>query len=689
MEPAPDAPAPGKLTIGELKQKHAQLVERCKTQKQKIDQLLQNQKALQDGVRERDAVIESRDKSIEEFRRIYEESVARMQAKDLQLAELFKNLADLQSRLKSQCEKSDSISSELSTLKSDAAAMTQTIATLTSENELLTKQLSGADSQLIEKNVRLEAEVVRLQSEQALLSISTDQGDSERLSQLSAELAAVKGDLTTRIENERRLTQSLQELRLENEQLKLAGNANFDVGSELKANSIRIFDLENQLQQAQQTNDQLQAASKDQVDDFQRRFKKASEKVEAFEGLNQVLKGELNAVKSERDAQISSLNSQLARHSATVKEQEAKIDSLTKQLAKMSDDYSKLVERVKAEAQSQISRLQASDDGHLKSVQRLQSEKAQLESQVTSLSLEKLQLNDSLQKSAFECTTLKGQVAELLEEKAALEAKVHTAASGADEARNKLQSQLSRLDDDYQQVKLQLTKNDFLCQSLTNERDRLLGRNEQLQDENRELKQKIKLQEKDLNDLRQQLAKLRADFQASDEGQHQLQTDFDTFRRRSNEQMISLRNQLEEMRNLNEDLEARSRMAESEVATWKTTSEYAERDFRLRLEELTKSQEMNASLVEKLTKQKQKSGRRRKELVTRLKALEAAQAELHTKYGALKKDLAEQSGSHGAAVFPAYIRKVLLQFFIQDGSTREAMIPLILTLVECDEKLIQ
>ena len=41
------------------------------------------------------------------------------------------------------------------------------------------------------------------------------------------------------------------------------------------------------------------------------------------------------------------------------------------------------------------------------------------------------------------------------------------------------------------------------------------------------------------------------------------------------------------------------------------------------------------------------------------------------------------------SIYPKYIRKVLLQFFLQDGSTREALIPVILNLVGCDENMIQ
>jgi hypothetical protein len=53
------------------------------------------------------------------------------------------------------------------------------------------------------------------------------------------------------------------------------------------------------------------------------------------------------------------------------------------------------------------------------------------------------------------------------------------------------------------------------------------------------------------------------------------------FRKRSNEQTISLPNQLDEVRNLNTDMEAWSRMAESELMTWKTMNKYAERDSQL------------------------------------------------------------------------------------------------------------
>jgi chromosome segregation ATPase len=48
-----------------------------------------------------------------------------------------------------------------------------------------------------------------------------------------------------------------------------------------------------------------------------------------------------------------------------------------------------------------------------------------------------------------------------------------------------------------------------------------------------------------------------------------------------------------------------------------------------------------------------------------------------------------QNGSALDAVHLSYLQKVLLQFFLQDGNTRETLIPMILSIVGCDEAHIQ
>jgi chromosome segregation ATPase len=68
---------------------------------------------------------------------------------------------------------------------------------------------------------------------------------------------------------------------------------------------------------------------------------------------------------------------------------------------------------------------------------------------------------------------------------------------------------------------------------------------------------------------------------------------------------------------------------------------------------------------------------------------EAEKQQLMERVATMEKSRAPTVGpAPVSAVFPDYIRKLLLQFFIQDGSTREALIPVILAIVQCDRQQI-
>jgi predicted nucleic acid-binding Zn-ribbon protein len=168
----------------------------------------------------------------------------------------------------------------------------------------------------------------------------------------------------------------------------------------------------------------------------------------------------------------------------------------------------------------------------------------------------------------------------------------------------------------------------------------------------------------------------------------QIQNELDSMRKKTNEQLMALQNQIHELQLLNGDLEARSKLSENEVSTIRTTAEYRERELLARVDQLLQASEASAGQVAQLMKQRKKNEIQRRELAKRVSQLEVEKSEIQQKCEAMHKELEGQTGAH-ASVFPRYIRKVLLEFFLQDGSTREALIPVILNLVECDEKLIQ
>ncbi|KAH0793679.1 viral A-type inclusion protein [Histomonas meleagridis] len=91
----------------------------------------------------------------------------------------------------------------------------------------------------------------------------------------------------------------------------------------------------------------------------------------------------------------------------------------------------------------------------------------------------------------------------------------------------------------------------------------------------------------------------------------------------------------------------------------------------------------------RITKERHKYEAMQRKSEKKIAELIEEKDKLNAKIEALEKDLKPTKQSQGSSnVFPEYVRKVLLQFFIQNGETREALIPVILKIVECDDKQI-
>jgi chromosome segregation ATPase len=290
-------------------------------------------------------------------------------------------------------------------------------------------------------------------------------------------------------------------------------------------------------------------------------------------------------------------------------------------------------------------------------------------------------LEQNYQEVAHAKVQLESQLKQLLAERQENQVKLAHAST--------LSAQISRLEGDYAALKLQVMQNEVFYRSVTEERDKILAQNEELTDKIRAFKQSEKLFQRDLADSRQQVTKLKSDFQNSERAKQLVQNELESVRKKANEQLLSLRSQVEELELLTGDLLAKSKLTENEVNTIKTTAEYRERDLMAKIEQLQQVNEASAGQILQLKKSKKKSTVHHKELAQLVTRLEAEKAELQQKCEMLHKELQVQTGVADAEIFPRYIRKVLLQFFLQDGSTREALIPVILSLVKCDEKLIQ
>jgi chromosome segregation ATPase len=644
-----ETPSQPKMTMGELKQRYGEVIQKCKTQKEKIDQLLQNQNALQEGLRQRDAAIESRELRIQECEKLNEESAARLQAANSQIAQFQTRVSQLEQTLADHTCAREALETEIASLKLGLQAPSHT---------------------------------------PQLTSLSSEKDDlHDRLSTLTTEISRLKEDQVHRIDNEQRLSQTIQDLRAEVHHLNLERAVNsegFDLDSELALKSEQILRLENDLRAAQAAADDLRRELNANQVEFERKDQESAQKLKRANDQGLELESKIAQTNSQHRAAIQRLTEQFEHEKAALQKalvekssgEEAHAKQLLRLRSQSEADRSQLENRI-TELESQLriekaERLKTATE--LDTLQEATSDHSKLVRRAAFL-------EQNYQEAAHAKTQLESQLKQLLAERHENQVKLAHAAT--------ISAQISRLEGDYAALKLQLMQSEVLCRSVTEERDKILVENEELSEKIRAFKQSEKLVQRDLADSRQQITKLKTDFQNSEHTKQLMQSELESVRKKVNEQLLSLRNQVEELELLNGDLVAKSNLTENEANTIKTTAEYRERELMAKIEQLQQTSDASVGQIARFKKYKKKSEIHQRELTQLVTQLEAEKAELQQKCEMLHKELQGQIGVSDAEIFPRYIRKVLLQFFLQDGSTREALIPVILSLVKCDEKVIQ
>jgi chromosome segregation ATPase len=591
---------------------------------------------------------------------------------------------------------------------------------------------------LSEENRRLKAEVARLESECLLFQHSVETPDvaslNDEIASWKAVISELRADQGNRIEKEKRLLEKL-------------GSDDQQLDDDAKSN--RLFELESQLRLAKQAEEEhLQQQS-----ELQSKLSKALERTGKVEAVIEALKSEVVAVKSESAAQNQILKDEMAKRDGVIgqlqekfkqkqaevsglkKEHQLAVDNLTQQLTKSADEHTKGLEKLvrqietekadlRSDHQIQLERVTrentSSNDDHAKALQRLRSqfdsEKGLLEKQLaeTEARLRTVlhqndrssQVADAMQRLSAEHERLKGahalsvqNLGAVQEVKSELETRVrsltatneslesHVAALSFENGT--ITARLSDLRAELSGLQVKFATSELLSRSVTEDRDRLATRHENQKAKHHEQRQLAQTLQKELTELRPQLQRVRSDLQNSATAAIRLQSELDSFKRKAREDVVALENKVADLQAFNEDLERQVKLVESEVVTWKTLAERTEREMTAKLAVATEAANANSDLIARLTKQKQKSEVRRHELGKQLTQLQAQKTELERTCESLQKQISGRTGASTTAVFPTYIRKVLLQFFLQDGSTREALVPVILNLVECDDKLIQ
>ena len=663
------APTTGKITMGELKQKYSHLVERTKQQKQKIEQLLENQRALQNGISERDLAIESRDKLIEECKQINEENVSRMQLKDYQLAELFNTISSKNEEIESQNEK--------------IAALQREIA---SEKEKMNSEESKIDlsryEELVEENRKLRSELMRVREESAEKEDTQELNELRRTnSELSSQLASLKLEVAGRAENEERLMLQIRQAQEEIKSPILDGD--MDTQNELRIRNTEILTLRNDLENARSSCEKLKAAFQQQsltLEEKTNELKGSTEKLQKLDELNKAMRHEIEMIKGEAQTCAVSLKEELKKKEAVIAQMMEKQAGYDTQLNELLMKKQSL-ENEKAAMESQLRTVSFENQRNSKTLTNLQKVAAEYEHSLAekkSLAESKGILEQQLKNMTEENTRNRETVATLAERCQKLEAQ-----------NAKLAADLKEIESAFGTTKIDAAKNGALCESITLERDRLAEKHEKTRAKYKEQKHLASLAQRELEELKAQLGKTKADLQESEKNAQNIQIDLDLTRKKMNEREIHFHSASEDLRALNEDTQTNLKLVERELEALKQTSAQNEKQLVEELQAMKARAEESESMLANLTKTRKGNETKVRSLEMKTAELERQKEDLVQKVDTLQKEITEAKAARDSNVHSKYLKKVMLQFFLQDGSTREALVPVLLSLVGCDEKLIQ
>jgi chromosome segregation ATPase len=229
----------------------------------------------------------------------------------------------------------------------------------------------------------------------------------------------------------------------------------------------------------------------------------------------------------------------------------------------------------------------------------------------------------------------------------------------------------------------------------------LRARNEELSAVSGVSKQELERLRKGTDDLRNQVKKAtnaaqeleeqnHADRELSEKRESQLKALISALEANKvvlEQQLRSMQTQSEHLRAEMQQREYRARGFEEEAKAAEIERNQLQKEVAHLREALAKLEAARAEdemQIAKIGKDRRKWELAKHQTDKKLQGLEAERKGMMDRIAALEKD--RTPVGQATAVFPEYIRKVLLQFFIQDGSTREALIPVILNIVECDQK---
>ena len=198
-----------------------------------------------------------------------------------------------------------------------------------------------------------------------------------------------------------------------------------------------------------------------------------------------------------------------------------------------------------------------------------------------------------------------------------------------------------------------------------------------------------KILEKENADLKNQVLKIKLDLSQEIKNTNSIQDSFDNYKKATKEKYSKLQEIANDFDNMKEDMDLQYKILENELKSLKMTSSVSENAIKQDLEAANNKIKELESIIDESKQELQSQEEKRKSLEEEINLLNNNKKDLENKLKEKKQNKSVSQSNGNSTIYPKYIRKVLLQFFLQDGSTRESLIPVILNLVECDDKLIQ
>ena len=656
------------VTYEQLKEKYMQLFQRNKKLKAELEKCVNNQKVLEAGIKERDDAIEERSKSISELLKAREELVNELNSLKQQVHD---NVQPPETDAEAQetlGELASAFNTERRELLTEIGELKKNKEELINERDEISRTCKSMENRVSEleranENLRMEVgELIGFKQEAENAANSSEDSQKQLLLRIS-EIEALK----------RRLKECEGEHRSECE--KLTGQISRLQGEARVAAAYR-----DELQSQKEKMDGLVAVAKE-YEELKRQFQYMKMEVERKEREGASEKEQWSAMSATQETEITALKQQLY-------EKETKVRDYSSQLAMVSAKYEQQCAVLKElngkmeEQGKQLSKftLNSQNDSAIMTEQT---------KKLNALNDEVRQLRDKLTLAA---TTVETQNKAMESMRSAQEQERHL--------NEKLKGQLAAMEKNYNDLIQRGSEKDATMETLRAELAQVKVSSMQNSMDADSSKKEIDRLKKKAKDLKVQLEEKESQISKL---QHQNRLDQDSFGRRET-QLNAMISALEES---NKSAKHQAELAHAQLQKMKTEFENREQtnfslEEEMRTLELQAKTHMNEiaelkaalqqseqdrnekdSQIAKLMKDRRKHETSKRDNDQKLAKLLDENKRLSEKISALETD---QGHSSKSPIFPDYLRKVLLEFFIQDGSTRKQLIPVILNLVQCDEK---